>query len=139
MPQARLIIYHKQSTSARLRFLKLSTGSVCCFDPLPKLSQLMDNEPNENLILHPAAFVKEAAQRLGMTIDDLEAEGEYRAWVDVPDNTVQIFLVRFTTLDPPFTVAATQGAEFIELAQARNLPLVELEPLRKAYELVMSG
>jgi len=139
MPQARLIIYHKQSTSARLRFLKLATGSVCCFDPLPKLAQVMDDEPNENLSLHPAAYVNQAAQRLGLTIDDLEAEGEYRAWVDVPDNTVQIFLVRFTTLDPPFTVAATQGAEFIELAQARNLPLVELEPLRKAYELVMSG
>lgn len=139
MRQARLIMYHKQSTSARLRFLKLSTGSVCCFDPLPKLSQLIDNEPNEKLALHPAAFVNEAAQRLGMATHELEAEGEYRASVDVPNDTIQIFLVRITTIDPPFAIAAAQNAEFIELAQARNLPLVELELLRKAYELVMGG
>jgi len=139
MPQARLIMYHKQSTSARLRFIKLSTGTVCCFDPLPKLSQLIDDEPNEKLALHPAAFVNEAAQRLGMETHELEAEGEYRARVDVPNDTIQIFLVRFTTIDPPFDAAAAQNAEFIELAQARNLPLVELELLRKAYDLVMSG
>lgn len=139
MPQARLIMYHVQSTSARLRFLKLSTGSVCWPAPFPKLSQLMDEEPDEKLTLHPAAFVKDATQWLGLASGDLEAEGEYRAWVDVPDETIQVFLVRFKTMDPPFSAAATLGAEFVELPQARNLPPVELELLRKAYELVIGG
>lgn len=139
MPQPRLIMYHVQGYSARLRFLKLASGSVCYHEPLPKLSQFMDQEPNEKLALHPAAYVKEAAQWLGMKTDELEAEGEYRAWVDVPDGTVQVFLVRFTTEDPPFAAAEAQGAEFVELPQARNLPPTELELLRKAYELVIGG
>ena len=139
MPQPRLIMYHVNSMSARLRFLKLASGSVCYHNPLPKLSQLLDEEPNEKLTLHPAAFVKEAAQWLGMASNELEAEGEYRAWVDVPDDTIQVFLVRFTTVDPPFLAAESRGAEFVELPQARNLPPVELELLRKAYELVIGG
>jgi hypothetical protein len=132
MPQARLIMYH-------VRFLKTASGSVCCFDPLPKLSQLMEEAPDENLTLHPAAYVNQAAQWLGLPSEELEAEGEYHAWVDVPDGTIQVFLVRFTSIDPPFGAADAQGAEFVELPQARNLPPAELELLRKAYELVMGG
>jgi len=57
----------------------------------------------------------------------------------VPDGCIQVFLARFTTIDPPFAAAATQGAEFVELPQARNLPSTELLLLRKAYELVIGG
>ena len=139
MPNPRLIMYHKQSTSARLRFLKLSYGGVCGFMPLPKLSQLLDEKPDSTVEIHPAAFVKDAEQRLGVSPGSLEAEGEFKAYVDVPDGTVQVFLVRFTSIDPPFDVAKSHDAEFIDLPQARNLPQVELELLRKAYDSVMSG
>lgn len=132
-------MYHVQSTSARLRFLKLAGGNICGFDPLPKLSSLLDEEPQGKLAQHPAAFAKEAAARLGLTSDDLEIEGEYRAWVDVPNGAIQVFLARFTSIDPPFEAAAAHGAEFVELPQARNLPPTELLLLRKAYELVIGG
>ena len=31
----RVILYHKQSTSARTRFLLFASGSVCAFEPIP--------------------------------------------------------------------------------------------------------
>jgi hypothetical protein len=139
MPNPRLIMYHKHSTSARLRFLKLAYGGVCGFKPLPRLSQLLDEKPDGTVAVHPAAFISDAEQRLGILPGSLEAEGEFKAYVDVPDGTIPIFLARFTSIDPPFDVAKGHDAEFIDLPQARNIHQVELELLRKAYDAVMSG
>lgn len=139
MPNPRLIMYHKHRTSARLRFLKFAYGGVCGFLPLPRLSQLLDEKPDSTVEVHPAAFVRDAEQLLGVLPGSLEAEGEFKAYVDVPDGTVQIFLAGFTSIDPPFEVAKSHDAEFIDLPQARNIPQVELELLRKAYDAVMTG
>jgi hypothetical protein len=118
MPNPRLIMYHKHSTSARLRFLKLAYGGVCGFKPLPRLSQLLDEKPDGTVAVHPAAFISDAEQRLGI----------------LPG-----ILARFISIDPPFDVAKSHDAEFIDLPQARNIHQVELELLRKAYDAVMSG
>lgn len=139
MQSTRLIMYHKHNTSARLRFLKLSYGGVCGFDPLPTLSQLLDDQPKEAVTTHPAAYISEAVQRLGISSDELEIDSEYKAFVDVPDGVVQVFLARFTGIDPPFDAAEAQGGEFVDLTQARDVTQVELELLRKAYEVVMTG
>ena len=76
---------------------------------------------------------------MGLSFGDIEAEGEYRACVDVANGPVNIFLARFTSIDPPFELADNCRASFIDLTQARDLPQVELELLRKAYELIMGG
>jgi hypothetical protein len=139
MSKTRLIMYHKHNTSARLRFLKLSYGGVCGFEPLPTLSQLLDEKPEECVTAHPAPLVSEAERHLGMVMGELEAEGEYQAYVEVPDGVVQVYLARFTSIDPPFEMAAAHGGEFVDLPQARNIHQVELELLRKAYETIMTG
>ena len=41
MNEPRLILYHKQSTSARTRFLRLSYGGICAFEPLPEPLELV--------------------------------------------------------------------------------------------------
>ena len=139
MQQTRLIMYHKQDTSARLRFLKLPYGGVCGFAPLPTLAELMDRADDDNLSMHPAQLVKQAEQTLGLIPGDLEAVGEFHEYVDVPDGPIQVFLARFTTIDPPFIQVRRHHAEFIELPQARNLPQVELGLLRAVYTLVIGG
>ncbi len=139
MQQARLIMIHKQDGSARLRYLKLSYGGVCGFLPLPTLAQLADKRPPDNLSLHPAQLVIAAEENLGLSSGDLEAIGEFHVFVDVPNGPVQIFLARFTTIDPPFAQVQSRDAEFIELPQARNLPQVELELMREVYTLVIGG
>lgn len=139
MSNIRLIMYHKHPTSARLRFFKLPYGGVCGFDPLPTLSSLLDDKPAESVALHPAAYMNDAEKRLGMSSGDLEMEAEFKAYVDVPEGIVQVFLARFTSIDPPFAMAEDYGGEFVDLPQARNMPQVELELLRMAYETVMTG
>lgn len=134
----RVILYHKQATSARTRFLRLENSSVCLFDAIPTPADLVDRVEG-NTINHPAAILQEAEQRLGFPAGCLKAEGEYRQLVEVTGQTIQVILAAITTLDPPFEAAEKRGASFIDLTQARGLPEIELQLLRCAYELVLGG
>ena len=134
----RVILYHKQVTSARTRFLKFSHDSVCAFEPIPSLAQLVDGEA-VNTLLHPAAVLQEVEDELGLDQGSLKAEAEYRHNVEVPGGKLQIILANITTMDPPFELAEKANAQFIDLTQARGLPQIELDLLRHAYELVLGG
>ncbi len=141
LDNARLIMYHKQATSARTLFLRLG-GTVCNPDGFPTLAQLMDGDAppdSREAALHPASVVAEVEQQLGLSRGSLEVEGEFHARVDVPDAVVNVFLARFTSVDPPHAWAGEHEAKFIPLTEARNLPQVELELLRQAYAVIMEG
>jgi len=143
MNYCRLIFYHKQDTSARLRFLKFDSGSVCAFEPLPTLSQMIDAsidaDVDEGIVTHPAQLVRDAVNRLGLEVDNMKVDAGYRANVDSSTGPVRIFLMQFTSIDPPFDCAEKINAQFIDLTEARGLSSVELELLRQAYEYVMTG
>ncbi len=144
MNGSRLIFYHKHRASARLCFLKFDSGSVCAFEPLPVLSQLIDSairidEEDDTVVMHPAQLKQNACKRLGLDIEALKIEGDYHARVDTKDGTVQVYLTELITMDPPFEQIEKINAQFIDLPQARDLSDVELELLRKAYEHVMTG
>jgi hypothetical protein len=134
----RVILYHKQATSARTRFLRFGHASVCAFEPIPMPAQLLDDDADK-MVNHPAAILTEVEKRLGFPAGCLKAEGEYRHTVEVPGRHIQIILANITTMDPPFEQAEHANADFIDLTQARGLPGVELELLRHAYELVLGG
>jgi hypothetical protein len=133
----RVILYHKQPTSARTRFLKFNHESVCAFEPLPKLSARVTTLPST--VHHPAAILREIEVRLGLPPESLSNEAEYRQAVEVPGDTIEVLLARINMIDPPFETAERIDASFIDLTQARKLPQVELELLRVAYELVLGG
>lgn len=135
----RVILYHKQAASARTRFLKYAYNSVCAFETIPTLSQLLEHDPHSNMVNHPAAILQKVERQLLLPHGCLHVEGEFRHSVEAPGNTIQIILARITTMDPPFEAAEKANAQFIDLTQARGLPGVELELLRYAYELVLGG
>ncbi|EXJ16577.1 hypothetical protein [Imhoffiella purpurea] len=137
MPAPRLIMYHKHPTSARTRFLKLPYGGVCGFEALPEGAELTSGGESENLVSHPAPLLRAAETQLGLPSGALEAESGYRCRVGWNDGTADIYLARFTSIDPPFEEATTHGSTFIDLTQARNLPPVELALLRLAYERIL--
>lgn len=144
MPVPRLILYHKHPSSARTRFLRLAHGGVCGPDPLPPLAQLIDGEilraqACDGVLHHPAHLVKQAEQSLDLPSGSLEAEGEFHEQVDVDGGPLDVYLARFTAIDPPFEQAGRHHGEFIDLTQARGLPVAELELLRKVYEFVLGG
>lgn len=134
----RAILFHKQATSARLRFLRYRYGSVCALDVIPPLAQVHAGR-QENPVLHPASALRHLERELGFVRGSLRAEEGYRFLVEVPGGNIQILLVAIDTIDPPFDLARRIGAEFIDLTQARDLARVELELLRGAYELVLGG
>lgn len=138
LSDARILIYHKQSTSARTLFLRWN-NSVCLFEPLPELSQLLETEVDSPVLIHPAPLLAKAEQFFGMDSGDLEWDKEFHAQLDVPQGLVAVFLVRCKHMDPPRELVAAQEAKFIALTEARGLPPVELELLRRAYSVIMEG
>lgn len=129
----RLLCFHKQSTSARTRFLAYG-ASVLAPSPLPESGTLTD--PGK-VRPHPAVALQALAQRLGLPAKQLRLLADFDVDVATPDGTVPVLLIEIATLDPPFAAAATLGARFIAITEARDLPRVELELLRRAYEILI--
>lgn len=138
---ARVILFHKQSTSAMTRFFKLNLGGVLLGKQIDKLSQVVTGERDDtsSVVAHPGAMAAELERWLRLEPGDLEVDSDYREVVEVPGNLLQVYLIRFTTIDPPFAEAEHAGASFITLTQARGLPPIELELLRIAYAHIMEG
>ena len=106
---------------------------------LPTLAQITEPPEDNKVVTHTAQMVQQAASQLQVPVDDLQVESEFHQCVDITGGPVEVFLIRFTGMDPPFAVAEKQGGGFVELAEARSLPQVELELLRSAYEYIMTG
>lgn len=134
----RVILYHKQATSARTRFVRFADNTVFAFGPVAKLSQLQEGGM-DNTVVHPAAVMQKTEALLGLDSGCLKAESEFQHSVEVPGGNIHVLLANITTMDPPFEAVEQAGASFIDLTQARGLPQVELELLRHAYELVLGG
>lgn len=132
----RLILIHKQKTSARVRFLRLAEGMLA-FAPLPETAALHEPDYEPTIQVHPTALLRDAAARLGLPADSLAAEAEFSAWVDTPEGDVPLLLAYFTTIDPPFAAAERIGGKFIAMTEARSLPEIERLALRRVYEHVI--
>jgi hypothetical protein len=134
----RAILFHKQATSARLRFLQFSYGSVCALEKLSLPAQVNAGNAGKPTV-HPAPVLRQIASGVGLAAEQLRVEPAYRIAVEVTGEHIQILLIAIDSIDPPFEQAEAIGARFIALTQARGLPRVELELLRRAYELVLGG
>jgi len=133
---ARLILVHKQGTSARTLFLRFKSGVVAP-EPLPALAQVVDEGGAGDVVVHPAALFAQVAASLGLDAGDIELESDFSADVDTPGGIVPVYLGRMTTIDAPLEAAERVGARFIAITEARDLSPVELELLRRAYTCVM--
>ena len=138
MHAARLILYHKQATSARTRFLRFRYGGVCGPDGLPADVELQSDSPTRAAIVtHPAMLLRAAEVQLSLPRGELEPDAGFHCRIVSGGNASDVFLAHFTAIDPPFDAAAAVGAAFIDLTQARGLPTAELSILRLAYEHVL--
>lgn len=133
----RLLLVHKQKTSARLRFLKFPHG-MCAFTPLPTLSVVEEEGEGEpEVAYHPNGWLRATEQQLGLDSGALKAEAEFQATVQTPGGPVTVQLARFETVDPPFEVAEMLGGSFVAITEARGCTPVEMELLRRAYTALL--
>jgi hypothetical protein len=135
---ARLILYHQNPVSARTRFLMLKYGGVCAFEPLPVDLRLLERgEHPAVVVVHPGWLLHRAERWLKLEHGSLELNPHFHEHVESADTQMSIYLARFATFEPPFMEVGWQGGRFIALTDARGLPAVELELLRRAYLLIM--
>lgn len=136
-PDVRLILVHKQKTSARLRFLRFPHG-MCAFTPLPDLSVVEEEgEGDPPVVHHPSAWLRAAEARLKLDGGSLKAEAEFHATVQTPDGPVTVQLASLDYVDPPFAEAEAVGGRFVAITEARGCTPVEMELLRRAYAAIL--
>ena len=129
-----IILYHKHPTSARTRFLRFAHGGICGFEGMPSAQALGVGPASGGVVAHPIMLVRDAERRLGLASGSLEHQSELRCHLKGSDGDSDVFVARFTAIDPPFAAGASIGAEFIDLTQARQLAPVELALLRLVYD-----
>ncbi len=133
----RLVLAHKQNTSARLRFLRFPHG-LCAFDPLPPLSVVAPDDTADTVLhYHPNAWLRVAESHLGLDSGALQPEAEFKATVQTPDGPIAVQLATLNTVDPPFALAEALGARFVAITETRDCMAAELELLRRAYAALL--
>ena len=139
--EARLILYHSQSTSARTLFLRHESGSVIAPEPLPFLSTVFEEGEfivgDEGVLLHPATVVHNYCVTFGFPPSLLLVEGEFHERVDTPQCILNIYLARFTSIDPPRALFADRGGKFCAITELRGGHPAEMALLRRAYQAIM--
>ncbi len=136
----RLLLAHKQKTSARVRFLRFPHG-LCAFEALPVLSSVQEDAPASRVEMHPGLYLRSAEAQLGLEIGGLALEAEFSASVDTPGGLLRVRLAIFTSIDPPFEAVEKLGGKFIAITEARGelnkISPAEIELLRQAYTVLM--
>lgn len=124
-----LILFHKQSTSGRLRFAR--------FDDTVIAARIdVDGDP-EVVAPHPGVLINQAAGRLGLAVGDLRVEPEFRERILAPGGTASVWIAEFATIDPPFAKMEEAGGRFIQLTELQGIPDTERDVLRLVYEHVL--
>lgn len=139
----RVILYHKQHTSARTLFVRFADGGVCVPEPLPPLaSVLAEDDPAGELsplAVHPASLAQALCRHLGLAADAVEIDAEFMARVDTPGQPLTVHLGRLKAMDPPRAEFAARGGRFCALTELRGQAPAEMELLRRAYQAILGG
>lgn len=124
MAELALILCHKQSTSARLRFVR--------FDDSVITARLGSADAGAQS--HPGGLLVQASERTGLASGDLRLDAEFAAEMLAPAGSASVHLAEITTIDPPFETLERAGGRFITLTEIKGIPDTEREMLRLVYE-----
>lgn len=126
------IVYHKQRTSARTRFLRLGRDVVLPGN-LDDDAELADAPPRGPVVSHPAAGLSLISRTYGVAASALRVDAE--ALGTVAGSDTPVWLVEAVTTDPPQLEHA--GARFVSIMEMRDLPPLQQTLLRMAYERIL--
>lgn len=127
MTDLALVLYHKQSTSARLRFARFGDSVVAARLAAPALG----------VRPHPGALTARAADLLGVAAGALQLDPGFVAELTGADGTAAVHLAQFTAIDPPFDAVAGAHGRFVSITEIRGIPEGERDLLRLVYEHVI--
>jgi hypothetical protein len=134
----RVLFFHKQRTSARLRFLIFASGLVApaALDPT---AVLLDGTPaaSGKVSPHPALVGSLCAEHFGLPRGELRIDGEFRLHGEDRGRSFTLLLAEFLAIDPPFDHAARVGGRFVAITEALGLGHAERKALRMAYAHIL--
>lgn len=139
--EPRFLLYHLQSISSRLLFVRHASGSVLTPRPLPFLSSpVEEDEPERSIdLIQQLSLGVQLNADLGFEAGMLLVEREFVRRAEIPRAVVDIHLARFTTLDPPHTEVQLKGGKFRPITELHGGHPVEMATLRWAYEFLLGG
>jgi hypothetical protein len=134
----RVLFFHKQRTSARLRFLLFASGlaAPAALDPTAVLFDTPAT-PSAKVALHPAMVASTCTAHFGLPRGELRIDGEFRLHGEERGRPFTLLLAEFLAIDPPFDHAARVGGRFVAITEARGLGNAEREALRRAYAHIL--
>lgn len=137
----RLLLYYKGDISALTLFTQQHNGSICFPEPLPALSEILEEDQPESgkVSVHPSTLVNAINQRLQLDGDLLRVEPGFSEQVDAPGGIITVYMARFMLLDPPHQLMQCRDCKMRTLPELRGRPPAEMELLRRAYIKVMEG
>lgn len=140
LADTRLVIFHKQATSARLRFLRFEHG-LFAFAPLDAGVEMLEDESarlTPPLVeWHPAVLQRMAEGYIGLAPGSLCMEPEFHGLLPTTKGALRLRALALTTIDPPFEAVERIGGRFISITEARSMSALEREALRGIYEHVI--
>ena len=134
----RVILCHFDSYSAASVFARYGT-SVLAPAPLPEGASTIA-APTDITERHaPDAVMKALIAQYGCAPADLTHADGFQEWMTSAAGPIRIHLIRFTTFDAPRTVIEPHGGVFKPISEMRGTPMIELNLLRLAFNLLMEG
>jgi len=133
-----VILCHFDSYSSALVFARYGTG-VLTPSPLPETASVMPEPGDTGEEYGPGTVLNALAAQYGLDPAHLTLEENFQEWISSAVGPIRIHLARFTTLDAPREAIEPHGGVFKPISEMRGTPMIELNLLRQAFNLIMGG
>lgn len=134
----RVILCHFDSYSAALVFARYG-ASVLAPAPLPEDASTIPAPGDISEQYNPGAVLDAMVIQHRLDPTQLALDDGLQAWISSDSGPIRIHLVRFTTIDAPRQAIEPLGGVFKPISDMRGLPMIELNLMRHAFNLIMEG
>ncbi len=134
----RVILCHYDSYSSALLFARYG-ASVLAPSPLPEGASAMQAVAAPGAHYQPGAALDALALRYGLDAAQLSLVDGFQEWMGSEEGPICIHLARFTTFEAPRDAIEPHGGVFKPISEMRGTAMVELNLLRRVFNLIMGG
>lgn len=134
----RLILCHFDTYSAALLFARYGT-SVITPTPLPDGASAIPEITSPEAQYDSGAALNALAEHYGLDTTQLTLVDGFQEWLSGAENPIRIHLARFTTFEAPRDAISSHGGVFKPISEMRGTAAVELNLLRRAFNLFVGG
>jgi hypothetical protein len=134
----RVILCHFDSYSAASVFARYGS-SVLMPTPLPDGASAIAAPADVAEQHSPDAVMKALVAQYGLNPAELGHSEGFQEWMTSDAGPIRIHLLRFKTFEAPRATIEPHGGVFKPISEMRGMPMIELNLLRRAFDLVMNG